>query len=667
MKNILSSQCCALQRTNIQSPTPLHCGGGFSLITFLLLLAMWCFVPDAAFGQQGGLGSAWTAGVNFQSNSPCSEDAWAFDAVEMNNGDLVSVGYTTTNSDPMGTGCDQRLTWVRWPAYAVVDKSGTLKQSYFYNNGTGAFGQVAKTSNNACILAGWQGTQAILVKLDANYNEQWVRRFDLPTNDGLERLQSVEVLPNGNILLSGGFRFGADPHGATFFVTCDPDGNPIPDKTVVFTGLDGKILDCKTAMVGNNTYVLATGFKIINDQDWAFEIKGLGDGTDQNTDNTALAGNTFTDFNIANQFEEDNSALQTHCNIYEGAVGDASWAVMGAFPSQGNASPNVPKPDNKFLWDCGAPLFDIRNANAQAFSYFERGESSQNTNSILKCFQNVSVFYDPNATGAPNCVIEDPCPNPPYCNNLLTLYTNSGNALPYRNDLLGAYVRMSPYAVADSLALPGTTRAISLLAGRNQQEDKRILAATYASLGNYNTAQQYLQQVTGSSTETQDFIAYYTVLINAGLAGRDAYHLTAAEFAQLSPLMVHNSTVAEQVKVLDHILNGVYHPLEAEGSTGGRPGERSEENKTAIVETELTVFPNPFSNEVRFVAPAGASVKALVITDISGKIVFERKYTTGESLVVWQAVNIAKGILLYSCSISTGETVHGKLLHIKKQ
>jgi hypothetical protein len=380
--------------------------------------------------------------------------------------------------------------------------------------------------------------------------------------------------------------------------------------------------------------------------------------------------NTFTDFNIANQFEQDNASLQTHCNTYQGGVGEVSWNVLGAFPSQ--AKPLDPSyfPDNKFLWDCVDPiLLDIQSTTV--FTYYERVGQSQNNGSRLLCYTQPEVTridgngFPPDA----NCAgIVDPCPNPPYCNELMGLYTGYGNSLPYRNDLLNAYVRMSPTAVADSLYLPGTNRAISLLASRNQQEDKRILAATYASLGNYATAQQYLQQVTGSGTETQDFISYYTVLINAGLAGRDAYHLTAGEFAQLAPLMTHNSTVAENVKVLDHILNGVYHPLEAEAGNGNRSSGRSEEQaKMDASLSELTVYPNPFNNEVNFVAPNGVSVIALTITDISGKVVFEQRDTSNKQYAAWQANGIPEGILFYKCRLSTGEVVHGKLLYSKKR
>ena len=172
--------------------------------------------------------------------------------------------------------------------------------------------------------------------------------------------------------------------------------------------------------------------------------------------------------------------------------------------------------------------------------------------------------------------------------------------------------------------------------------------------------------MTGADTETQDFIQYYTVLINAGLAGRDAYQLTAAEFDQLAPLMTHNTSVSENVKSLDHLLNGVYHPLLVEPDTAGRPGERSEDISLVLVEQSgLMVFPNPFSNEVRFVAPDGTYVTSLMVTDISGKVVFEQEFQSDKS-VMWQTSTHADGIFFYRCRLSNGDIAHGKLIQNKR-
>src|SRR5262249_17665465 len=154
--------------------------------------------------------------------------------------------------------------------------------------------------------------------------------------------------------------------------------------------------------------------------------------------------------------------------------------------------------------------------------------------------------------------------SPPDCEGLLTEYGTSEGALPIRNSLLNAYVKMPADAVSDSLYLPGITRSITLLDDREQQEDIRLLAATYAALGDYETAEDYLGDIDEIDDESEDFVDYYSVLICAGKDGRDAYHLTALEFASLESLMDHTTSIADQVRVLDHVLNGVYHPLAVE-------------------------------------------------------------------------------------------------------
>ncbi len=421
---------------------------------------------------------------------------------------------------------------------------------------------------------------------------------------------------------------------------------------------------------------VASGINCFNATAYTIRSNTFGGGATNYgiiSDNSALngaliEGNGLSGFALhANLFDQDNSALQTHCNTYLGDVADVSWEVKGVLAAQGKPNDLNYYPDNRFLWTCVTPdLLDIRSANP--LSYYERTESANNNaNTILKCFSPTVTKIPGASTDPANCAIETPCPNPPYCEGLLSNYNASGYALPYRNDLLNAYIRMSPTAVVDSLYLPGTTRAITLLAYRNQQADKRMLAATYTALGNFTTATQYLQQITGSDTETQDFIAFYTVLINAGLTGRDAYQLTAAEFAQLAPLMTHHSSVSGNVMALDHILNGVYHPLKVGTGAGSRPSERTEEESTPLVlNPGLSVFPNPFSDEVQFLAPEGLWVTELRIMDVSGKLLFEKNQIS-TSAFIWQSKDTPEGILFYQCRLSDGTITYGKLLHSKKQ
>ncbi|MBL7827645.1 MAG: hypothetical protein JNJ57_13510 [Saprospiraceae bacterium] len=373
--------------------------------------------------------------------------------------------------------------------------------------------------------------------------------------------------------------------------------------------------------------------------------------------------NTFTDMNIANRFEQDNSNIKVRCNTYQGAVGEVSWDVKGLFANQ--RIPQNPNyyPDNKFTWDCNDPFLDIR--SVPSFAYYERTESANNTNTILKCYSPVVSKVNGPSTSTATCIYTDPCPNPPLCNELFNQYLNSGMSLPYRNDLMNAYVRMLPSSVPDSLFQPGTTRAVTLLTNRNQQEDKQILVGTHLDLGNNSTALQLLQQVNGSTTEVMDFLLYYNVLANAALAGRNPYNLTQTEFSTLAPLMTHNSSVADQVKVIDHVLNGVYHPMEGEPNQQNRSENQDGQPESVTPDlNQVITAPNPFSNEVRFLAPVGTSIISIEIMDLTGKLEYSRIFENENSSVSWKPDGITSQIMVYRCGLSNGKYSTGKLMYV---
>ena len=352
----------------------------------------------------------------------------------------------------------------------------------------------------------------------------------------------------------------------------------------------------------------------------------------------------------------------THCNTYNSDVRN-SWDVSGSFRDQIDLFDLNYFPDNKFLSVCdNLVLLDIK--SDPAFIYRERQLSSNNSSTILQCVTpTVTVQTDNAQFGAANCVLANPCPDPPNCADLTTQYTGSGKDLRDRNQLLYAYAGWDWRSASDSSYYPAVQKGVDLLTVRNQQGDKRILAATQTALGNYSAAQTWRQQVSGSDAESQDFIQLYTMLINAGLAGRDLYHLTALDFAAVSGQLTHTTAGSEQVRVLDHILNRYYHPLRAETSAGGRAGDQPQGAKEAPA--ALIVYPNPFNDLVQFSAPIGALLTTLRITDISGKTVFEWKSMVGEAIVSWQTKVLTDGVFLYQGRLSNGERVYGKLLQLK--
>lgn len=411
------------------------------------------------------------------------------------------------------------------------------------------------------------------------------------------------------------------------------------------------------------------GIGLINNQFYsnpAYAAFGALINNSLGTGGADMEFNTFGSFDIASRFEQDNSSIVTHCNTYNGDVQN-SWDVSGSFKDQVNPSEPTYFPDNKFFSVCdNALLTDIK--SDPSFSYYERVNPLPQSvdNTTLQCYTTtVSLIQGLGFPNSPNCVIEDPCPDPPNCTTLATKYNESGKELRYRNQLLRAYGIWDWSAAPDSNFLPPLQKGVTLLTGRNQQEDKRILAATHTALGNYSEAQTWLQQVSGTDAETQDFIQLYTMLIDAGLAGRDVYHLTAQDFASVSGQLPHTTATSEQVRALDHILNGRYHPLQAETSGGERSVSRPGGEEAKAPASALRVYPNPFNDFVRFEAPAGTTIVSLRITDIFGKSVHEWNDMAGEQALNWQAKPTTEGVFLYQCRLSNGETMQGKLLQLK--
>ncbi|MFN0037068.1 MAG: hypothetical protein ACKVUS_18590, partial [Saprospiraceae bacterium] len=283
---------------------------------------MLCFVPDAVIAQPGGPGSAWTAGVNFETNAPSAEDTWAFDAAEMPNGDMVVVGYAEINNGQ-----------TRVPAYAVINKYGELLQSHYFVGLVGVLNQAARSADGThVIMAGFQGeaeddsatdpdapqnADAFLAKLkyeNETYSIDWTTSFAVgkgfqvpnpgppPSMDatitGQERLASVDIAPDGKIVLNGGFRKGntANPganapynNGYSFITIRNPDGTLSSER--VFSDLKGQLTDCKIVNIGGEDCIIFTGFKQMGNERWTFQIKGTDPEPNfRNSDNTDLRG-----------------------------------------------------------------------------------------------------------------------------------------------------------------------------------------------------------------------------------------------------------------------------------------------------------------------------------------------------------------------------------------
>ncbi len=380
-----------------------------------------------------------------------------------------------------------------------------------------------------------------------------------------------------------------------------------------------------------------------------------------------IQGNTFNNFPlVSNQFELDNLQLSTRCNVYNG-LGETHWRVFDKLANQGiGPLSSQQQPDNQFYTECATDpsnpqppfnMLDIQNAG-DVFTYFEKPPLAPNLPWIVMCTENVNVVWSlPNNSGR-NCLsVPPPCLDPP-CAAFYAQYVGDGKTLPQRNDLLTAYTRWDTRSLMDSTALTGINYSVSLLADRDQQVDRRALLATYTALGQYGDAQQRLNQVTGNDAETQDLLTYYGVLVNAGIAGRDIWHLNSSEQNQAFALAAHDTYAGGLAQALQHYYQGEYVPLVAKRLP---VGNRSSSSSPLLAE-QIKVFPNPFSQGITFEAGQSALIWQVVVRDATGKVVFEAvESSSGVPQVVWQPRNIPAGMYFYEAVDAQGKVYHGKL------
>ncbi|MEI6411298.1 MAG: T9SS type A sorting domain-containing protein [Bacteroidota bacterium] len=436
--------------------------------------------------------------------------------------------------------------------------------------------------------------------------------------------------------------------------------NQIPDKVDSDDGDPAGVFSKGTQGIGltNNQFYSNPAY---DDSYGALINNSLGTG------GAEIQFNTFGSFDIANRFEADNTSLLTHCNTYNNDV-QKSWNVSGSFRDQIDFLDPTYFPDNKFLSVCdNVALTDIK--SDPSFSYYERVNLLPQgiNNTTLQCYT-TNVTRIP-GTGLPSqaqCVIEDPCPDPPRCTTLATKYDGSSKDLRYRNQMLYAYNGWDWSTAPDSNYLPATQKGIALLTTRNQQADKRILAATQTALGNYASAQSWSQLVSGTDAESVDFIQLYNMLIAAGQNGRDVYHLNAQDFSAVSGQLTHTTAASEQVRVLDHILNKRYHPLHAEMASNGRYEQQQPAEEAKTTPGSFKVYPNPFSNVIQFVAPDGTNLIALRIYDIAGNTIYDWKEAKGSSTLSWENKRNSEGVYFYQAYLSSGKVMQGKLIQMKQ-
>ncbi len=168
-------------------------------------------------------------------------------------------GYILTGE--RGFGDFNMLIWV-----CKYDIEGTLEWTKEFGiSGTQNQGNsVKQTNDGGCIITGYEGLnnpQIILIKLDKNGNEEWVKKFGSSDNDFAK---DVVQTADGGYAVTGFYKINQGATGTIFILKTDKNGNQefwaeYPD--IDFARADGI---CQTSDGG---FILAA-FNCENSKDW---------------------------------------------------------------------------------------------------------------------------------------------------------------------------------------------------------------------------------------------------------------------------------------------------------------------------------------------------------------------------------------------------------------
>lgn len=221
--------------------------------------------------------------------------------------------------------------------------------------------------------------------------------------------------------------------------------------------------------------------------------------------------------------------------------------------------------------------------------------------------------------------------------------------LQARGEVLWAYNKMGEI---DS-TVNSTDSIIAFLTAQNDAASKRLLVATYYLAGQYEAAKNTLSELsTDGSDEMDNFIAYYTLLTNANIDGRNIFMLTADEWATMEQIAASNSSAAESAKGILTLVKGNYYDvyIERATSTGGlgKTGKitaTAPENAKQNTNNVLMVYPNPANNSI-FVRLSNINTteeNVISLIDVIGKIVLTKK-TNNNGTIEIDTQNLSNGV-----------------------
>lgn len=234
--------------------------------------------------------------------------------------------------------------------------------------------------------------------------------------------------------------------------------------------------------------------------------------------------------------------------------------------------------------------------------------------------------------------------------------------LQARGEVLWAYNKLGEI---DS-TVNSTDSIIAFLVAENDAASKRLLVATYYLAGQYEAAKNTLSELsTDGSDEMDNFIAYYTLLTNANIDGRNIFMLTADEWATMEQIAASNSSAAESAKGILTLVKGNYYDvyIERAANTGGigKAGKitaTAPENAKQNTNNALTVYPNPAQNSIFVKCNLNSITENTTVSllDITGKIILTKKVNLTNEVLEIETQTLKDGFYFVQLNNITLET-----------
>lgn len=232
--------------------------------------------------------------------------------------------------------------------------------------------------------------------------------------------------------------------------------------------------------------------------------------------------------------------------------------------------------------------------------------------------------------------------------------------LQARGEVLWAFNKMGEI---DS-TVNSTDSIIAFLTTENDAVSKKLLVATYYLAGKYNDANNVLSELSNDgSAEMTNFIAYYTLLINANQVNRNIFQLTAGEWTNMEQIAATNTSTAESAKGILTLVKGNYYFNEIEKDVNGlgknSPILSTPENKSEVTSKNnlFVVFPNPADGQlfINYHVNDIVTNSTITVTNILGKTILVKTVNKVKGLIDLDTKNWANGT--YFLQLTNGNKV----------